>query len=232
VNKGQNSRVAPGELIRKTLEAGILFLYGLVLDVANRPIDALENELDAMLATPGIALPSYASVSIPILGTPFFRQCVADDRLLPHTRVRDLDGTTLSLRALDDQPRVERFVRDLMGFRGRRWRTARQAWAFARRWRGTLSPAQLAIGAFNAAILCAPVLSSAPVGRGGRAARTYVSTTEILDRTYRPAFPVAARFAANFRPTMLTDAAGRVHELLAPDLLAGARVPALASAMP
>lgn len=228
VNKSQNGRESPVALIQKTLEAGIVFLYGLVLDVATRPLADLEQELDAILATPDITLPSYASVSIPILGTPFFDECVRENRLLPHTRVRDLDGTTLSLRARDDQPRAEAFVRDLMGFRGRRGRAAEHTARFARRWRSTLGWGRVALAAYNAGILCAPVLSSAPAGWRRRARRTHVSTTEVLDGVYRPAFPVAAGFASYFRPTMLSDATGRLNEALAPDLLAGGGAQTLA----
>src|SRR5437870_5873993 len=69
VNKMQNSRASPVEIIRKTLDAGIVFLYGLVLDVTTRQIADLEQELDTILATHDITLRSYVSVSIPILGT-------------------------------------------------------------------------------------------------------------------------------------------------------------------
>ena len=221
VNKMQNSRASPVEIIRKTLDAGIVFLYGLVLDVTTRQIADLEQELDTILATHDITLRSYVSVSIPILGTPFFSECLRGDRLLPRTRVRDLDGTTLSVRPRDDQPRVEAFIRDLMGFHGRRSRVALHTVGFARRWRSALTGVQMGAALYNGAILCAPVLTSAPSRWWRRTSRTYVSTTEALDRLYRPAFPVAARFEPYFRPTMLTDAAGRLNHALADDLLDG-----------
>lgn len=224
VNKTQNTRASQVEIIRKTLDAGIAFFYGLVLDVTTRLVAELEAELDSILATPDITLPSYVSVSIPILGTPFFSDCLRDDRLLPRTRVRDLDGTTLSVRPRDDQPRVEAFVRDLMGFHGRRRQVARHAYGFARRWRSRLGWVQMGMALYNGGILCAPVLTSAPTGWRRHTRRTYVSTSEVLDRLYRPAFPVSARFEPYFQPTMLTDAAGRLNEELAYDLLDGSRL--------
>ena len=160
VNKTQNAVVSPVEIIRKTLEAGIVFLYGLVLDIVARPVAELEHDLDTILETPEITLPSYASMAIPILGTPFFFECLKDDRLLSRTRVRDLDGTMLSLRPRDEQRRVETFVRNLWGFRGRRARVARHVYGFARRWRSVLTPAQIGIAGFNAGLLSAPVLTS------------------------------------------------------------------------
>jgi hypothetical protein len=219
VNKSQNVRLSPVELVRKTHEAGIVFLYGLVLDLATRRVADVERELDAILDTPDLTLPSYVSVSIPILGTPFFSECLERGILLPRTRVRDLDGTTLALRPRDDLPRVEQFVRDLQQFRGRRARILGHAYGYARRWRGILSPWQITVGGFNGAILAAPLLTSAPRELFRRGRRTHVSTTEVLDRVYRPAFPVASRFESYFAPTMLTDAAGRLTEALAPDLV-------------
>ncbi len=207
------------EIIRKTLDAGMVFLYGMVLDVTTRTVADFERELDGVLATPEITLPAYVSVSIPILGTPFLSDCLRDDRVLPRTRVRDLDGTTLSVRSHDDQPRVERFVRDLMGFHGRRARVARHAVGFARRWHSVLTREQMVYALGSGVVLCAPVLASAPSRWWRRTRRTYVSTTEVLDGFYRPAFPVAARFESYFEPTMLTDTAGRLNEALADDLL-------------
>ena len=56
-----------------------------------------------------------------------------------------------------------------------------------------------------------------PGGRGQK--RTFVSTTEPMDAVYRPASPVAARYASYFRPTMLTDENGQIASELSADLL-------------
>ena len=221
VNKTQNAVVLPVEVIRKTLEAGIVFLYGLVLDIVARPVAELEHELDTILETPEITLPSYVSMAIPILGTPFFFECLKDDRLLPRTRVRDFDGSTLSLRPRDEQRCVETFVRDLQRFRGRRARVARHVYGFARRWRSALTPH----ADRDRRIQRWTSLRSGPYQHVPRVA--LLSPAHLCEHDRDPgshvpaAFPVAARFESYFEPTMLTDAAGRLNEALADDLLNG-----------
>jgi len=73
-----------------------------------------------------------------------------------------------------------------------------------------LNAVQRLIALGNAAALCAPRLSTGALAWPARNRRTYVATTEPLDRTYTPAFPVAAQYQGHFRPTMVTDAAGRL----------------------
>jgi hypothetical protein len=156
----------------------------------------------------------------PILRTPFFHDCVRGDGLLPNTRVRDLDGTTLSVRPLDPVEEVGVFVRDLQTLRGYRARVLRHMARFACRYRTSLTPYYLGVALSNAALLCAPVGVSGPTRwRGRRLQRTYVSTTDVLDPVYTPAFRVDGRYADYFRPTAVTDSAGRVTDELADDLL-------------
>ncbi len=71
----------------------------------------------------------------------------------------------------------------------------------------------------NAAILCAPVAVTAPsvLGRRDRR-RTFISSTDVLDDVYRPAFPVESRYRSYFEPTMVTDEKGGLAEALADDL--------------
>src|SRR6185295_18304 len=65
-------------------------------------------EFEFILNNDQITLPSYFTLPIPLLGTPLFFEYLNERAILPRTRVRDLDGTTLSLRPLDD---VETFVK-------------------------------------------------------------------------------------------------------------------------
>jgi len=48
--------------------------------------------------------------------------------------------------------------------------------------------------------------------------RTHLSTTEILDKVYQPAFPVKSCYQSYFRPTLLTDENGEITEELAHDI--------------
>src|SRR5207247_1851515 len=94
------------------------FLYGLILDVTTRTIAELREELAFILRTPEITLPSYVSLPIPLLGTQFFKACLRDRRILPNTRLRDCDGTTLTLWPKDPLSDVLRFVADMRGLEG------------------------------------------------------------------------------------------------------------------
>jgi hypothetical protein len=218
MQKRQNTRMDPVEVIRKTLAAGIMFSYGLVHDLTARRITELRAEMETMLSLPDITLPAYICASIPLPGTPFFKACLADGRLLPSTRVRDLDGTTLSVQPLDPIDDVVRFIRDVRTMRGYRPRIARQVTRFLGHYRRSLSPPQLAIAAMHGALLTMPDFVSAPRGGGRGGPRTYLSTTERLDPVYRPSLPVAERYRHLFEPVMLTDAAGRLAEDVAADL--------------
>jgi len=220
-NKPQNTHLQLLDLIRKTLEAGIVFLYGLVLDVTTRRLADIRRELDFIVSCPEITLPAYLSISIPILRTPFFYDCLRKGLLLPRTRVRDLDSTTLSFQPLDSVEEVAAFVRDLQTARGYHGRILAHTRRFARRYRSTLPWRSLGLALFNAALLCAPVWMNAPTAwRGISARRTYVSTTDVLDRVYTPAFAVDARYEGYFKPAFVTDQAGCLSEDTAADLCA------------
>ena len=218
-NKLQNSRLPQVEIIRSCLDAGVVFLYGMMLDVTSRPLAELRRELDFVVGCPDITLPAYVSIPIPIPGTPFFYDCLDRDLILPRTKVRDLDATTISLRPLGPLAEAAEFARDLQSMRGYRARVVRHSTAFVRRYRKRLSPEQLAIALTSAALIAAPLLATVPTRLGRRAGRrTHVSSTEALDGFYRPAFPVDPAHAAAFRPAMLTDERGRIAAELAADV--------------
>jgi hopanoid C-2 methylase len=218
MNKRQNSRLDPVELISKCLSAGIVFLYGMMLDVTTRVVADLESELEFVFQNPEITLPSYLSLPIPFPGTPFFNDCVRQDRLLPNTRVRDLNSAVLSLRPLESIEHVRRFISATQTIRGYRGKILKHMWDFYRRYRKVLPPSQMRLCAGNSAWLFANELFTAPSWMGRRRERTYVSSSERLDDLYRPALPVASRYQHYFAPTMLTDARGAIAPALSDDL--------------
>ena len=221
-NKRQNSVGSQVEIIRDTLEAGIAFIYGLMLDLSTRSIQDIRSELDFVVAQPDITLPCYLSMPIPIPKTPFFYDCLDDGLILPSTKIRDLESTTVCLRTLDPQPEAAAFMADLQTLRGYRSRVARHSLGFARRYRRKLTGDGLIIALASAALIVAPVLATVPRKRGRRSApRTFVSTTEPLDRFYVPTFRLDRRYESYFEPTMLTDANGRIGEDLAEDISEG-----------
>jgi len=215
VNKGQNIRLQPVELIRTCLEAGVALNYGMMFDIGSRRLVDLHAELDTITSIAQITLPSYISLPIPMLGTPFFRQALARGALLPNVPLRDMDGTTISLQPLDPLEHAAQFVRDLQQLRGYRRRVVSHAVRFARRYRKRLNGAQMLIALSGAPLLCAPAVFTAPSMRRlweRRAPRTHVAGTEPLDAVYAPAFRVDSRYERHFRPTMLTDGRGAIAD--------------------
>jgi hypothetical protein len=93
---------------------------------------------------------------------------------------------------------------------------------FVRRYGRFMTRQQLAIALASPALLSFYPILTAPTtwGAWGQPAlrRTYIGTTEPMDITYTPAFPVASHYAHYFRPTMLTDNKGCLTEALTEDL--------------
>ena len=218
VNKLQNVRCSPVELITKCLQAGVMFAYGLILDVTTRRLADLRRELDFVVGTPEIPLPGFLTLPIPLLGTPFFREALDKGAFLPGTKLRDMDGSTLCLRPLDPVDEVVDFIRDMLALRGYRRHALMHAARFTRLYRSTLRPMQMVLAMGSLGLLCADGMItgrtwSGPAGRVRR--RTHVTTTEAVDSMYTPAFRVGSQYERHFMPTMVTDAEGRTTDELA-----------------
>jgi hopanoid C-2 methylase len=215
-HKTQNTNVPQVNLIRKSLEAGIVLVYGLMLDLAQRTIADLRREVEFITGTPEITLPSFVTLPVPLLGTPLFYELAAKGAFLPRTKLRDMDGSTLVLRPIDPIHEAVAFLREMLSLRGYRQRVLTHSWHFLQKYRARLTKLQLMFSLTNAALLCAyslatsPTQLAAPSAKGRR--RTHVSTTEILDGVYTPTFRVDSRYEHYFMPTMVTDAAGNLSK--------------------
>lgn len=214
-NKPQNIGARQVELIKKCLKMGVVFSYGLIADVTTRSLADIRRELEFILATPEITLPSFVSLSIPILGTPYFFDSLGKGLILPNTKVRDMDGTTVLQKPLDPIDKVVKFmVDDVPSFGGYSRDVIRHAARFARLYKNDLTKTQLVLATGGSLSLCAQRLLMSLRGRrwlGKQVRRTHVSTTEPLDHMYTPAFRVDARFKKYFKPTMVTDENGQLH---------------------
>jgi len=221
VNKLQNVRHDRFRLIRRCMEAGILFNYGLVFDPTERTLAQMHGELAAICDNPAIPAPNFIFGAVPFPGTPFFRDRYRRGLLLPSTRLRDLEGSTLAMRPLDPVEDVARFLATAKYLRGYRWRHLRRQLRFIWGHRHALSLEQMLISnvAFFSILTPGPVWQAASMLRRRRP-RTHVSTTERLDPVYTPVMRIAPAFAGHFQPTMVTDAAGELDPALADDLLA------------
>jgi hopanoid C-2 methylase len=212
--KTQNALISQSEMIRNCVENGVILLYGMMFDLYVRPVAALRSELEFILNSPELTLPSYLSLPVPILNTPLFQDAIKKGALLPLTKLRDLDSTTISMMPRDSLDEALGFVRSIQSLRGYRTRVLRHTVGFMRRYGKRLSSEQRIIVLGTAMNLVAPVLltSQALCQTLVWERRTHVSTTEALDAFYRPALPVASQYASYFRPTMLTDREGALTE--------------------
>jgi len=213
-HKTQNTNVPQVDLIRKSLEAGIVLVYGLMLDLAHRSIADLRREIEFIIGTPEITLPSFVTLPVPLLGTPLFSEFAAKGAFLPSIKLRDMDGSTLVLKSVDPTAEAVTFLREMLSLHGYRRRVLKHSWNFHQKYRSRLTKVQLMFSLTNAALLCAyslatsPTQLAAPSAKGRR--RTHVSTTEMLDGVYTPAFRVDSRYEQYFEPTMVTDEAGNL----------------------
>jgi len=224
-NKKQNTLLPQVAAIERSLEAGIVFNYGLMADLYRRRISEIREEIEYIVSNPRITLPSFVTLPIPLLGTPYFRECARSQRLLPNVRLRDMEGSVLVMETLDPLGEAAAFVCELQSFSGYRLRMARHAAAFIKRYRSKLPLDGLFLATTGVGLLGLRALTTAPrsaiahtVGRRPPA-RTHVASSERLDALYRPPFRIDARWAENYEPLMVTDGAGRVTDTVAEEAL-------------
>jgi len=220
VNKRQNARHSQVELIRRSIDGGILFKYGLVFDPTSRTIEQMRREMDIILDTPEVPLPLFNFTAIPFPGTPLFHERIANDQILPNTHIRDLESSTLCVKPIDPIEDVVRFIQTDKNFRSDRMRAFAHHKQFLSRYKDALNFDQKLLATLNMMAMLFPGKFSSP---GSvfikKRPRTHVSTTERLDDVYTPRLPVAPRYANYFEPTVLVDTGGALNPLIQDDAL-------------
>lgn len=215
-NKLQNTKAPQVEMISKSLNAGVVFAYGLMLDVTTRSVSDLRRELNFITTTPEITIPSFVTLSIPLLGTPYFYECLKTGTILPNTKLRDMDGTTVIQKPVSEMSEVVKFVDDLQSLRGFQKQVVKHAANFVRLYRSKLTKMQMILGVGAGLLVCAQPVATSFTGfgwlKGRRQPRTFISTTEPLDHMYTPAFRVDSRYQKYFEPTMVTNEVGELHQ--------------------
>jgi radical SAM superfamily enzyme YgiQ (UPF0313 family) len=220
VNKSHNNRYSQLDLISRCIEGGILFQYGIVFDPSERRIADLERELRLICENPEIPPPNFIFLAIPFPGTPFFHDRLAQGLILPNTKARDLEGSTLSLRSLDGVEEVGEFIRKVKYFHGHRQALLRHQARFLWRYRRSLKPIQKVLSTSSVFSLFSPSTASNPANLLIRKRpRTHVSTTDRLDCVYSPVLPVASKFERYFEPTAITTLAGELHPEVLDDVM-------------
>ena len=222
-NKLQNLRLPQVQMIRECLSAGIILNYGVIFDTSTRCLADIRAEIEFIVNTPEITLPVFMNLTIPILRTPYFYECLADRRFLPKTKLRDMDGDTLTMMPRDPVEDVVQFLKELPTLKGYKASVARHTLNFVRLYYRKLDPILLAVALGNAGFICLPALVHNHRGIFKRSklkspARTYVTTTEPIGPLYEPVFPIDGRYEHYFQPTMVTDEHGNLAQEVAADL--------------
>lgn len=230
--KKQNLILPQEQMIAGSIEAGLVFHYGMMFDPTERSVDDLLEEIDFIAGNPKITLPSFLSLAIPLLGTPLFAQRLAEGALLPDIKLRDMDGRSIVCHTRDPLDKVAEFARRMdRGIMSRR-KVAAHAWSFYRRYHGRM----MFLG-MGSALVDAWAMAFPTLGTNGRdrkvvtpeTCRTYVASTERTGSLYRPAINVPEEFRGHFAPLFVTNADGELADALHDDLAAKRAAPPVAA---
>lgn len=220
-NKKQNLVLPQEQLIRRSLEAGIAFNYGLVFDPYERTIRSLRDELDLIVDNPRITIPKFVSIAVPMLGAPLFRQRLKERALLPNLQLVDMDGAALTTRGIDDEQDLAHLARQLNHGPFSRLKLLRHAQGFARHYRRHMSGLAFAIGVANSLTMAAPRRASSHRDRRVPAAhreRVYHASHAGTGDLYTPQIPMAEKYRDAFEALRVTAPDGSLSEELWDDL--------------
>jgi len=218
--KKQNLILPQDKIIMSSLNAGLVFHYGLMLDTTERPLQDLRDELDYVLHNSRITLPSFLSLPIPLLGTPLFHQTIKKNEFLPNVKLRDMDGRSLMCKPLDSIEDATAFVKELEYGYMKRSTLFKRQWQFFWRYRKKLSK----IG-MGSALTTLESMGYPKRGTNGREdtlfnknPRTHLASTEKLGNLYQPSIRIDAKYQHHFSPLMVTDEQGQLHPDLEADM--------------
>ncbi|MDF1790489.1 MAG: hypothetical protein P1U88_01195 [Thalassobaculaceae bacterium] len=213
-NKRQSLSSDPRTLARLCADHGVLFDYGMMLDFTQQTVAEIDGQIETLLASTDTPLPALLSLTIPILGTPYFDEAARAGRLMPNLRLSDLDGQKLVEWPKEPLERVVPFVADLLRFRGRKSALVRHAVSHVWSRKSSFDLSQSLIS------LLGPLIRFGGTVRVGNLrqirqtwrepARTYCAMSDPLSVSYRPMHPLAEKFARDFEPLYVTDGDGKL----------------------
>ena len=191
-----------------------------MFDPTERTVAQMRREMDIICDTAEIPLPLFMFTAIPFPGTPLFHEKVEKKQILPNTKMRDLESSTLCVKPLEPIEDVVRFIQTGKNFRGYRNRVLAHQVAFMRRYRHALSFDQKLVSNLGMAAILFPGKFSSPASLAMKMRpRTHVSTTDRLDDVYTPTLPVHQRYRHYFEPTVIVDEGGEINPMLQDDAL-------------
>jgi len=215
-NKKQSMTSDPLKLTKLCAEHGMFFDYGMISDFTQQTTAEVDEQLNAIIQEPSIPLPGLLTLTIPILGTPYFDSSARAGKLMPNLLLSDMDGQKVVEWPKEPLEKVVPFVADLLRFRGRKSALVRHAFKHAWHWRRKFDWDQTALALVR------------PLHRfGGRVnlgslrqmrqsfkeqPLTYCAMSDGLRSAYTPLVRLPSKFEACFTPLQITDAAGGLTE--------------------
>lgn len=216
--KPQSMTSDPRALATACAENGMFFDYGFMLDFSRQSVAEVDVQIRAVLENPSIPLPGLMTLTIPILGTPYFDESALAGRLMPGILLSDLDGQKIVEWPLEPLKTVVPFVADLLRFRGRKLALARHAIQHAWHWRRSQSWDQTAMALIRPLHRFGGKVNLGSFRQMRQSFRepplTYCAMTDRLRDAYTPRVRLPSKFAKCFDPLRVTDEEGGLTDEL------------------
>ena len=217
-NKKQNlaNRTSIVDDILFAERLGITINYSYLFDPRHASVAEMRRQIDVLVRSNGLPLPSFFSVVLPLAGTESFWESVEAGELRANLRMRDLDGETVAYaRLTNTEAELTAFLRILSGAPGRLVDRRHLLWSTLcrlrnlRRWNPLLWYLVYANN-FRLFLLAKSYR--------GADQRSYLAGVDPLDPQYSEYPPeISAEDKARyFDPIRLTDERGELAEWLAP----------------
>jgi len=217
-NKRQSVASDPVTLTEMCAERGMFFDYGMIFDFSQQTVAEVDAQLSGVLGNPAIPLPGLLSLTIPILGTPYFEESARAGRLMPDLLLSDMDGQKVVEWPQEPLEQVVPFVADLLRFRGRKGALLRHAIRHSWRWRRHFTWDQTALALIRPLHRFGGRIEIGSL-RQMRQSRhepplTYCAMTDRRRSAYEPLVQLPAKFEKCFEPLRITDGDGRLTDAL------------------
>ncbi|WP_193173219.1 B12-binding domain-containing radical SAM protein [Nisaea nitritireducens] len=217
-NKKQSLTSDPRALTKLCAENGMFFDYGMIVDFSQQTIADVDSQLNAVLEDPTIPLPGLLSLTIPILGTPYFDDAARAGRLMPNLLLSDMDGQKVVEWPKEPLEKVVPFVADLMQFKGRKRALARHTVKHAWHWRRHFDLDQTALAMIRPLHRFGGRINLGNLRQMSQSRKepplTYCAMSDGLRSAYTPLVPLPSQFEKCFEPLRITDAGGGLTEEL------------------
>ncbi|MEQ8396040.1 radical SAM protein [Thalassobaculum sp.] len=217
-NKKQSMTSDPRALTRICAENGMFFDYGMIADFTQQTVAEVDDQLSAILDDPSIPLPGLLTLTIPILGTPYFDSSAHAGRLMPNVLLSDLDGQKVVEWPKEPLETVVPYVADLLRFRGRKRALARHAVRHAWRWRRHFDWDQTALALVRPLHRFGGKVNLGSIRQMRQSFKepplTYCAMSDRLRTAYTPQMPLPSKFAKCFEPLRVTDGDGGLTDAL------------------